>query len=122
MGQTQAWFPCSPGSVSFRYLEACRGNGAGLGRIPCRFFRLWIPSTPPCHQHCSRRDRSRIVESLRFSQLGYGPLALIMKVAFLNDLIYGYASADAAAVGGNERQQWLLARALASSGWTVYVG
>lgn len=45
-----------------------------------------------------------------------------MKVAFLNDLIYGYASADAAAVGGNERQQWLLARALASAGWTVYVG
>lgn len=45
-----------------------------------------------------------------------------MKVAFLNDLIYGYATADTSTVGGNERQQWLLARALASSGWTVIVG
>ena len=45
-----------------------------------------------------------------------------MKVAFLNDRIYGYASSDASAVGGNERQQWLLARALASTGWTVCVG
>jgi len=45
-----------------------------------------------------------------------------MKVAFLNDRIYGYASSDASAVGGNERQQWLLARALASSGWTVCAG
>jgi glycosyltransferase involved in cell wall biosynthesis len=45
-----------------------------------------------------------------------------MKVAFLNDLIYGYASSDASTVGGNERQQWLLARALASAGWTVCVG
>lgn len=45
-----------------------------------------------------------------------------MKVAFLNDRIYGYASADALTVGGSERQQWLLARALASSGWTVSVG
>jgi glycosyltransferase involved in cell wall biosynthesis len=45
-----------------------------------------------------------------------------MKVAFVNDRIYGYASSDASAVGGSERQQWLLAQALASSGWTVYVG
>src|SRR5262245_33277204 len=45
-----------------------------------------------------------------------------MKVAFLNDGIYGYASSDASAVGGSERQQWLLARALASSGCTVCVG
>jgi glycosyltransferase involved in cell wall biosynthesis len=46
----------------------------------------------------------------------------MMKVAFLNDRIYGYASSDPSAVGGSERQQWLLARALASSGWTVCVG
>jgi glycosyltransferase involved in cell wall biosynthesis len=45
-----------------------------------------------------------------------------MKVAFLNDRIYGYASSDAFAIGGSERQQWLLARALAASGWTVCVG
>ena len=45
-----------------------------------------------------------------------------MKIAFLNDGIYGYACSDASAVGGSERQQWLLARALASSGWSVQVG
>jgi glycosyltransferase involved in cell wall biosynthesis len=45
-----------------------------------------------------------------------------MKVAFLNDRIYGYASSDVTAVGGSERQQWLIARALASYGWTVCVG
>jgi glycosyltransferase involved in cell wall biosynthesis len=45
-----------------------------------------------------------------------------MKVAFLNDRIYCYASLDPSAVGGSERQQWLLARALASSGWRVCVG
>ena len=45
-----------------------------------------------------------------------------MKVAFVNDRIYGYAVSDPSAVGGSERQQWLLARALASSGWTVLVG
>ena len=45
-----------------------------------------------------------------------------MKVAFINDRIYSYATADRSAVGGSERQQWLLARALASSGWSVYVG
>ncbi len=45
-----------------------------------------------------------------------------MKIAFLNDRIYGYASAATSAVGGSERQQWLLASALASSGWLVHVG
>jgi glycosyltransferase involved in cell wall biosynthesis len=45
-----------------------------------------------------------------------------MKVAFLNDRIYLYATSDGSFAGGNERQQWLLARALASSGWTVCVG
>jgi glycosyltransferase involved in cell wall biosynthesis len=46
----------------------------------------------------------------------------MMKVAFINDRIYDYASSDPSAVGGSERQQWLLARALANSGWTVSVG
>jgi glycosyltransferase involved in cell wall biosynthesis len=45
-----------------------------------------------------------------------------MKVSFLNDRIYAYATSDASVVGGNERQQWLLARALASSGRKVSVG
>jgi len=62
------------------------------------------------------------VEPIRLSCVGDGRLALNMKIAFLNDGIYGYASSDASAVGGSERQQWLLARALVSSGWTVCVG
>ncbi len=45
-----------------------------------------------------------------------------MKLAFVNDGIYEYASGDPAAVGGAERQQWLLARALAGAGWSVTVG
>jgi glycosyltransferase involved in cell wall biosynthesis len=48
-----------------------------------------------------------------------------MKITFLNDLIYDYAfQSDRAtwATGGAERQQWLLARALATAGWSVTIG
>lgn len=45
-----------------------------------------------------------------------------MKIVFLNDLIYAYATDAPSAVGGAERQQWLLARALAAAGWQVTVG
>jgi glycosyltransferase involved in cell wall biosynthesis len=45
-----------------------------------------------------------------------------MKVTFLNDQIFRYAVGDTSVVGGSERQQWLLARALASAGWTISVG
>src|SRR2546426_7973780 len=45
-----------------------------------------------------------------------------MKIAFVNDLVYSYASGDSSAVGGAERQQWLLARALAAREWTATVG
>jgi glycosyltransferase involved in cell wall biosynthesis len=45
-----------------------------------------------------------------------------MKIAFVNDGIFAYASKDAAAVGGAERQQWYLARALAATNWKVVVG
>jgi glycosyltransferase involved in cell wall biosynthesis len=44
-----------------------------------------------------------------------------MKIVFTNDTIYGWASGGFA-VGGAERQQWLLARALAATGWSVTVG
>lgn len=50
---------------------------------------------------------------------------VVRKIAFLNDMIYDYAFAgDRAtwATGGAERQQWLLARAMASAGWAVTVG
>lgn len=45
-----------------------------------------------------------------------------MKIVFLNDVIYQYASKDPSAVGGAERSQWLLSRALARTGWSVTVG
>jgi glycosyltransferase involved in cell wall biosynthesis len=45
-----------------------------------------------------------------------------VKLAFVNDGMYKYASGDPSAVGGAERQQWLLARALAVAGWSITVG
>ncbi len=39
-----------------------------------------------------------------------------------NDMVYGYAAGEPWAVGGAERFQWLLARALAKAGWSVTVG
>jgi glycosyltransferase involved in cell wall biosynthesis len=44
-----------------------------------------------------------------------------MKIVFADDTVYGYATRGPV-VGGAERQQWLLARALAGSGWSVTVG
>ena len=44
-----------------------------------------------------------------------------MKIVFTNDVIYRYAL-GASVVGGAERQQWLLARALVATGWSVTVG
>ncbi len=45
-----------------------------------------------------------------------------MKLVLTNDSVYQYASKAPSAVGGAERQQWLLARALAKAGWSVTVG
>lgn len=45
-----------------------------------------------------------------------------MKIVFMNDGIHAYASGAPQAVGGAERQQWYLARALAAAGWKVVVG
>jgi len=45
-----------------------------------------------------------------------------MKLAIVNAPTYGYALGDPKKIGGAERQQWLLARALARAGWSVTVG
>lgn len=45
-----------------------------------------------------------------------------MKIVFLNDRIYLYAAGAPSAVGGAERQQWLVALALRKAGWQVVVG
>ncbi len=43
-------------------------------------------------------------------------------LAIVNDRVYAYGSGDPTAFGGAERQQWLLARAMAAVGWNVLVG
>ena len=45
-----------------------------------------------------------------------------MKIALVDDRVYGYASGDPSAAGGAERYEWLLTRALAASGWSATVG
>jgi glycosyltransferase involved in cell wall biosynthesis len=45
-----------------------------------------------------------------------------MRIALLDERVYGYANGDLTAVGGAERQQWLLSRALAAAGWHVSCG
>jgi glycosyltransferase involved in cell wall biosynthesis len=45
-----------------------------------------------------------------------------MRIALVNDIVYGYAVGDPSAVGGAERYQWLLTRALAAYGWSPVVG
>lgn len=45
-----------------------------------------------------------------------------MKIAFLNDVAYEYAIGSPKAVGGTERDIWILSRALAAAGWEVVVG
>ena len=45
-----------------------------------------------------------------------------MKIAFLNDIAYGYASGGKDALGGAERNIWFHSRALAAAGWTVQIG
>lgn len=45
-----------------------------------------------------------------------------MKIAFLNDVAYEYAIGSPKAVGGTERDIWVLSRALAAAGWQSVVG
>lgn len=45
-----------------------------------------------------------------------------MKIVFMNDGAYAYASHAPLAVGGAERDQWILATSLATFGWSVTVG
>jgi glycosyltransferase involved in cell wall biosynthesis len=45
-----------------------------------------------------------------------------LKITFLNDVAYKYAAGEANAIGGTERDIWLLSRALAAAGWSVKVG
>jgi len=45
-----------------------------------------------------------------------------MKIVYVNDIVYGYATGDPSAKGGAERYGWYLTRALAAAGWSVTVG
>jgi glycosyltransferase involved in cell wall biosynthesis len=45
-----------------------------------------------------------------------------VKIAFIDDGVYAYASNSPEAVGGSERDQWLLANALVTANWSAVVG
>lgn len=45
-----------------------------------------------------------------------------MKIIYLNNSVYGYASGDPSVCGGAERYGWHLMRGLANAGWSVTVG
>lgn len=45
-----------------------------------------------------------------------------MKIVYLNNPVYGYATGDPSVCGGAERYGWHLMRALANAGWSVTVG
>ena len=45
-----------------------------------------------------------------------------MKIVYVNDVVYAYATGDPSATGGAERYGWHLSRALANAGWTVTIG
>jgi glycosyltransferase involved in cell wall biosynthesis len=52
----------------------------------------------------------------------FSPGGEVVKIAFLNDGPYEYAVGAKSAIGGTERDIWLLSRALAAAGWSVQVG
>jgi glycosyltransferase involved in cell wall biosynthesis len=54
--------------------------------------------------------------------VGHAAFDFDMKISFVNDGAYEYASAAPSAVGGSERDQWLLGASLATFGWSVTVG
>jgi glycosyltransferase involved in cell wall biosynthesis len=54
--------------------------------------------------------------------MGDGALGEAMKIVFLDTGAYEYAIGSSKAVGGTERDIWLLSRALAVAGWSVAVG
>lgn len=45
-----------------------------------------------------------------------------MKIVYVNDIVYGYATGDPLAKGGAERYGWYITRALAAAKWSVTVG
>jgi glycosyltransferase involved in cell wall biosynthesis len=66
------------------------------------------------------------VESVRLSGVVDGTRSPFrtVKILFYNfsNAVHACAANDPLAVGGAERQQWLLARALAAAGWSVTIG
>jgi glycosyltransferase involved in cell wall biosynthesis len=54
--------------------------------------------------------------------MGHAAFDFGMKISFINDGAYAYASTSPLAVGGSERDQWLLGASLATFGWSVTVG
>lgn len=62
------------------------------------------------------------MESLCVIGVDDGSINHDMKLVIVNAPTYEYALGNPKRIGGAERQQWLLARALARAGWSVTVG
>ena len=103
-------------------LAAGGGSRARLGRVKVRAFRLRISSASSQNKHFRRRYRWRALESVCFTGVGDDTPVQDMKLAFLNDGIYAYAS-------GFTVRRWrrgtpaIASRAGAHrAGWAVTVG
>ena len=62
------------------------------------------------------------MEPLCFIGMDDEPISQDMKLVIVNAPTYEYARGNPERIGGAERQQWLLARALVKAGWAVTVG
>src|SRR5436309_71487 len=80
------------------------------------FYRFFLPLAP-----LQSYFFHQVVTSKTFSMHEDGADTK-MKIAFINEGIYEYATDAPDAVGGLERDQWLLARTLAGHGWNAVVG
>src|SRR4051794_1701542 len=134
---------CSHAGTTERLLRCCR-TGALARPIqpvirPTRWHARWTvhPPSSPTHPDQSTYHRRSAPPSAPpgaeviwtaartfASRGGFRPRTKTgpMRLALANDAIYQQAAGAAAVVGGAERQQWLLARALAVAGWSVIVG
>src|SRR5437868_3462951 len=90
----------------------------------CSLRSLFVQSANFSPRCCPRRgvsgegDGSGI--GYRASESARG--VCTMKIVYVNDVVYAYATGDPSANGGAERYGWHLTRALGSAGWSVTIG
>ena len=114
-------------------------RASDVGGVFCAATHYWELDVPS--QHAGRSDRRRA--SSRSDRPGLEPArdgvgvggryglrkpepwgheGKRMKIAVVDERVYGYASGDPLVAGGAERYVWLLTRALVASGWSATVG